>query len=73
MVHSSRGSKPVSFRMLGTQIADSHNLVCDGMLTVGGASVDAVDVVDTAADGVSLDDPDTHVDWLGVVGLGQVA
>lgn len=36
------------------------------MLAIGGASVDAVDVVDAAADGVLLDDPDTHFDLLNV-------
>ena len=72
MVRSSHGYKPISFRMFGTQVANSHNLVCNGMLAVGGASVDTVDVVDAAANGIPLDDPDTHVDWLGVDDLNDV-
>lgn len=37
------------------------------MLAIGSASVDAVDVVDAAADGIPFDDPDAHVDSLDVV------
>lgn len=36
------------------------------MLPVGSTGVNAMDVIDAAADGVLLDDPYTH-DWIGAL------
>ena len=52
--------------MSRTCITNSHYLVRDGMLTICSASVDAMNVVDAAADGILLDDSDTHGEWLVV-------
>ena len=49
-----------------TCIANSYNLVRDGMLTVCSASIDSMDVVDAATNGILLDDSDTHGEWLVV-------
>jgi len=52
--------------MFRTCVANSHDLIRDGMLTICSASVDSMDVVDAATDGILLDDSDTHGEWLMV-------
>ena len=55
----------VSGGMGRTGVADGDDFVGDGVLTVGGTGIDAVDVIYAAADGVFLDDANTHgmQDW----------
>jgi hypothetical protein len=49
-----------SFHMLWTCVSDLDDFVRDAVLTVCRASIDAVDVVDAAADGIFLDDSHAH-------------
>jgi hypothetical protein len=59
--------------MSRTCIANSYDFVRDGMLTVCSASIDSMDVVDAATNGILLDDSDTHGVWLmGVDVSGRV-
>ena len=58
--------------MSRTRIANSHNLVRDGMLTICSASVDSMNVIDAATNGILLNDSDTHVEWFGDVESGRV-
>jgi len=65
--------------MSRTCIANSYDLVRNSMLTVCSASVDSMDVVDAATNGILLDDSDTHGVWLmvsmyrvGLIGSGSL-
>jgi len=53
-------SSPLSFRVLRTYVAHGDNLVRNGVCAVSRAGVDAMDVIDAAANSVLLDDSDTH-------------
>ena len=53
-------SCPLSFRVLRTYVAHGDNLVRNGVCAVSRAGVDAMDVIDAAANSVLLDDSDTH-------------
>ena len=48
--------------MRRTGIADVNDFVCNSVLAVGGAGVDAMNMVDAAANGVLLNNSETHDD-----------